>query len=285
MKPFMRKDCFAFSVLALCLTKGLLWGTPALAAECAKPVDFLNLPLARSGNPIHDALTQSYPGLTIKAGKIHLATGQVVPLEGPRSVSKPERLEDATIGDMFVYLYPLDFSLKQRKVAFHDPGRVRNEAFFRALMFDSKAGARKSLTTVRYRGAKVTASFSVTTKHCVHTQLQAALSEIAAHKPSRDKFFRKIGGSFNWRKISGTNRLSSHSFGSAVDVNSQLGKYWKWLGVKPGKAVRYDNAIPQDIVEAFEKRGFIWGGKWHHFDGMHFEYRPELILYARLMGQ
>jgi hypothetical protein len=34
-----------------------------------------------------------------------------------------------------------------------------------------------------------------------------------------------------------------------------------------------------------ERFGFIWGGKWHHFDGMHFEYRPELILYARLVQE
>lgn len=279
----MFKTRFALLIVAFCI--GLLAGRPqAMAADCEKPVDFLTLSLTKTSDPVHDALTQAYPGLTIKAGAVHLVTGEVVPLEGPRKVSKPERLENATIGDMFVYRYPLDFSLEQRKAPFHDPGRVRNEAFFRALMFDNKSATRKSLTTVRYRGAKVTASFSVTKKHCIHSQLAAALEEIALQKPSRDRFFRKIGGSFNWRTISGTKRLSSHSFGSAVDVNSQLGKYWKWLGVKPGKAVRYDNAIPQEIVEAFERRGFIWGGKWHHFDGMHFEYRPELILYARLTG-
>ena len=26
-----------------------------------------------------------------------------------------------------------------------------------------------------------------------------------------------------------------------------------------------------------EKHGFIWGGKWYHYDTMHFEYRPEII--------
>ncbi|MDP3291618.1 MAG: M15 family metallopeptidase, partial [Sulfuricurvum sp.] len=23
--------------------------------------------------------------------------------------------------------------------------------------------------------------------------------------------------------------------------------------------------------------GFIWGGRWYHYDTMHFEYRPELL--------
>ncbi|NUM57423.1 MAG: M15 family metallopeptidase, partial [Bdellovibrionaceae bacterium] len=27
----------------------------------------------------------------------------------------------------------------------------------------------------------------------------------------------------------------------------------------------------------FESEGFIWGGKWNHYDTMHFEYRPELF--------
>jgi hypothetical protein len=30
-----------------------------------------------------------------------------------------------------------------------------------------------------------------------------------------------------------------------------------------------------DVI--FEKHGFIWGGKWYHYDTMHFEYRPELL--------
>jgi len=33
--------------------------------------------------------------------------------------------------------------------------------------------------------------------------------------------------------------------------------------------------------QTFEHHGFIWGGKWWHFDTMHFEYRPEIIAYAK----
>jgi len=35
--------------------------------------------------------------------------------------------------------------------------------------------------------------------------------------------------------------------------------------------------IPWEIILVFEKYGFIWGGKWHHYDTMHFEYRPEFL--------
>jgi hypothetical protein len=34
-----------------------------------------------------------------------------------------------------------------------------------------------------------------------------------------------------------------------------------------------------EIVAIFERHGFIWGGRWSHFDTMHFEYRPELLGY------
>ena len=43
------------------------------------------------------------------------------------------------------------------------------------------------------------------------------------------------------------------------------------------------NNYPQEIVELFEKHGFIWGGKWSHFDLMHFEYRPELLRKWRMV--
>ena len=39
----------------------------------------------------------------------------------------------------------------------------------------------------------------------------------------------------------------------------------------------WKNKIPQEIVDAFEAEGFIWGGRWAHYDTMHFEYRPELL--------
>ena len=36
-----------------------------------------------------------------------------------------------------------------------------------------------------------------------------------------------------------------------------------------------------EIVRIFEKHGFIWGGRWYHYDTMHFEYRPELSCDSR----
>lgn len=90
-------------------------------------------------------------------------------------------------------------------------------------------------------------------------------------------------GTFNWRRIHGTDRKSNHSFGIAIDLKlpANLHKHWQWAGCQPEKPCPYSSAVLNDtilqrIVAIFEALGFIWGGKWHHYDTMHFEYRPEL---------
>src|SRR5260370_39823973 len=67
-----------------------------------------------------------------------------------------------------------------------------------------------------------------------------------------------------------------------------VGKAAIGVGLRPCPIVRvrangrfpYKNEIPWEIVHIFEKHGFIWGGKWYHYDTMHFEYRPEMIVPA-----
>lgn len=50
-----------------------------------------------------------------------------------------------------------------------------------------------------------------------------------------------------------------------------------------GETVRmaYRNRIPPEVVRVFERHGFIWGGRWYHYDTMHFEFRPEFYEYDR----
>ncbi len=109
----------------------------------------------------------------------------------------------------------------------------------------------------------------------VGEELCHMVEENAALKP----YIQRLGGTFNWRKIAGTNRMSAHSYGIAIDLNPELGSYWRWHKGDPATFPRND--FPRQIIEAFERHGFIWGGKWYHFDLMHFEYRPELIHKAR----
>ena len=90
-------------------------------------------------------------------------------------------------------------------------------------------------------------------------------------------------GTFNYRLISGTNRLSPHSFGIAIDLKSDKKDYWKWSSKENGE--KRINEYPEELVKVFEENNFIWGGKWGYFDILHFEYRPEIILKAKFFSE
>ena len=99
----------------------------------------------------------------------------------------------------------------------------------------------------------------------------------------------KSSAAFNWRVIAGTNRLSLHSYGIAIDVlpKKLKGKaiFWQYeTGKNPNDwmAIPYSKRWmpPKKIIDIFEKEGFLWGGNWVNFDNMHFEYRPELLYFT-----
>ena len=98
------------------------------------------------------------------------------------------------------------------------------------------------------------------------------------------KSLNEVAG-YSWRPIAGTASLSYHSYGAAIDFlpKSTSGKeiYWRWAQDRYAEwyILPYEQRLmpPTAFVTAFEKRGFVWGGKWFYFDTMHFEYRPEIL--------
>jgi hypothetical protein len=118
----------------------------------------------------------------------------------------------------------------------------------------------------------------ISTRFGIDKKLESIIADLEALGPEYHPWLMPPGGSFNYRPVAGTSRLSPHSFGIAVDIAVPPSHYWLWEKTGAGE---YKNSIPWAIVEIFENHGFIWGGKWYHFDTMHFEYRPELILKAR----
>lgn len=266
--------------VALALALGIL---PSVGESCDVR-DFLADPLFVQGDRsfISLALEIAYPGLTVDdaAGLVKLP-GSDLPIGADNDRTAKARLAEPSIKEMFAQVYPLSFDLSARTKPWFDPGRARNDALMRALYGESEKQVAASLVRVRYQRTKT--NFAANTRQCVAQQLDAALAAIADAGPGMDVFFNKVGGSFNWRIIAGTTRLSAHSFGIAVDVNTELGGYWRWSGAQEGNVGPYNNQVPEALVHHMERHGFIWGGKWHHFDGMHFEYRPELIVYSRLL--
>ncbi|GGA96268.1 hypothetical protein GCM10011324_03200 [Allosediminivita pacifica] len=256
---------------------------PAPGQDCG-PRDFLGTPLPAGtpGQTWTTALSMAYPQLRLAetpGAGIAISDGAAtINARGPTGRSTPEIIASATVGDQFAVTYPLSRSLDDRLIPFFDPGRARNDAFFQ-LLYGPEAGAvEPQLVTVTAGPAR----FRVTARHGVACQLAAAFGDLDLSDPAIAPLLDEVGGGYLWRRIAGTDRLSPHSYGIAIDLNAALGGYWRWTGADEGEVGGFDNNLPWALVESLERRGFIWGGKWHHFDGMHFEYRPELILYSRM---
>ncbi|CAA6824319.1 MAG: Unknown protein [uncultured Aureispira sp.] len=159
----------------------------------------------------------------------------------------------------------------------NDPGRIRVEDFFLKMYGENKEAVRKNLVEIDFLGSKLL----VTQINSIDQKLIQIAKELAKDSALK-KYVETVGGTFNWRKIAGTERLSMHSFGMTIDLNVKYSNYWRWAvsdKTEEGKRpIIYKNRIPLKIVQIFEAQGFIWGGKWYHYDTMHFEYRPELLI-------
>ncbi len=156
-----------------------------------------------------------------------------------------------------------------------DPGRIRFEPLFKKMYGQNSSEVAKNLVTINWLPSSVNKKLRVTKINGVAEKIQAISNELDT-LDHLHKYLDNPGGTYNWRKISGTDRLSVHSFGIAFDINVNKSNYWRWD--KNPEYPEYRNQIPLEIVLIFEKHGFIWGGKWYHYDTMHFEYRPELFI-------
>ncbi len=261
--------------LAKCLAMALALGVLAPAALAgsfgAPPPDIRDR---------LDALVAAYPEHLISHDGKHItwSDGSKMPIsDGRTDKTFQELLNAPDIDDMFAFPYRAGSKPSAPRVN-HDPGRIRYEPFFTKMYGDCRtATGAPSQATVPWLKQKRGGSVRVTTVNDVHEALAAVSAELD-RLPSRFvKFLRPNSGTYNCRKISGTKRLSVHAFAAAIDINVKQAHYWKWA--KPGKdgTYRWRNRIPMEIIEVFERHGFIWGGRWYHYDTMHFEYRPELL--------
>lgn len=185
--------------------------------------------------------------------------------------------------------YPPNSKIQCKKyIPMTDPGRTRNTAFFEKMYGNSKHAVEKNLVTIYWMPTYFAHRYPlrVTRINGVNMKLEkisTELESLVAKHPRYIQYLQNPGGTFYWREIENTARLSAHSYGIAIDINSQHSNYWIWdTGIHSNKLnqhnhIPYKNHIPCAIVSIFEKNGFIWGGKWQHYDTMHFEYRPEML--------
>ena len=229
-----------------------------------------------------DSLIASYPGILshVEGNRLILKDGgPAIVIDDGRIKNHAEALADADVEDMLRQLYPHGPCETRHAVNF-DPGRIRSQELLMRLYGMSRRDVAGRLTTIDWFGNRL----QVTTAFGVDKALLKVRDELKTLPKKRQRPALKSAGTFNWRNIAGTDRLSVHSFGAAIDLDTAYADYWRWAGGKPGNVPVYKNRMPMEIVEIFERHGFIWGGRWYHYDTMHFEYRPELTAISKAAG-
>lgn len=215
---------------------------------------------------------------------VKIADNQVVLDDGSSFVwddglekSYDEMLLKPDMNDAFTYPYPFKGYVLNRN---EDTSRIRHLGFYRAIYGHSEEEVNAHLVRLPWFQQRFDKSFIVvTTANGVDKAFERVIQRLE-NLPQAYYQFLSDQDAFYWRNIADSPNLSPHSFGVALDINTQFSKYWLW-DKKERNEYQYENQIPPEIISAFEDEGFVWGGRWWHYDTMHFEYRPEIICYAR----
>jgi hypothetical protein len=283
-----------------------LLGTTVICRGSADPLSTPSVAAVQPGEREMKALAAAWPQrigeiaqrdgdwmLRIDDSWFAWAHGRILPED------QAARWED--FAPMLFYAYPLSLPplaaldekaaarlrelVRERRV---NPPRRSEDFLSMLLQAWRRAGIEARLVTVNCAGFPV---------H-VHERLREPLKRVSeslialrAVDPDVAGFLarlREITG-YNYRNVEATRSRSMHSFGLAVDLipRSYHGKntYWLWAmnGTPDWWTIPYEKRwmIPPAVVKAFEREGFVWGGKWLFFDTMHFEYRPDILILAR----
>ncbi|MBS1514944.1 MAG: M15 family metallopeptidase [Bacteroidetes bacterium] len=219
-------------------------------------------------------LYKSYPDFIDSASNntIYFKDGSTMQFDDGVEKDYETMLDNPDIEDMLSMKYTPGSEWDSPPPKNFEPGRIRNEDFFAKMYGGSAKEVESNLVGIKWMPKSTNATVMITRVNGVDKKLKEVSDELDALPENLKKYVTTTAGTFNWRPIAGTNRMSMHSYGVAIDINTKYSDYWQW-----NKSMKYVNRIPMEIVEIFEKHGFIWGGKWYHYDTMHFEYRPELL--------
>ena len=225
-----------------------------------------------------NCLRRAYPEQIcgVETETLVLCNGARFDYDDGRRKTHAERLEHADLEDMLAQRYPTAAAATAPAKDI-DPGRVRHLPLFDAMYGATLAQVKKQLTTIPWMPNSSRVSIQVTQVNGVAEHLRAVSTALERLPEAVRAQAAQLAGTFNFRNIAGTERRSAHAYGIAIDVAPALSDYFRWREPGQSELRRYRNRMPQAIIEAFEREGFIWGGRWYHYDTMHFEYRPELL--------
>lgn len=221
-----------------------------------------------------DALVRAYPEQLAGYNGTYLIwrDGTRMPLsDGQPNKNLEDMLRRGSILDQMRQFYPAGITAAAL-VPQGDPGRIRNRAFFEKMYGDCWRGdVAPRLVSVVWLPRSWGHTVAITSVNGVAARLAEVSEELDALPPEIKRYAYPPSGTYSCRAVADTGEPSMHSWGAAIDINAARADYWLWHG--SGQM----HHIPPEIVDIFERHGFIWGGKWLHYDTMHFEYRPELL--------
>ena len=201
------------------------------------------------------------------------------------------KMKKPYLWDMLSPQYPHEWLTHRPKT---DPGRYRVDSFLRFVYGSGKRQVLRNSTLVRIANQWVLFNKKNDAAKSLE-KVSQELERLFKKKPHYKRYFsqrslrtklfyqkriqawhnyRDWPPTFYWRYIKGTRRLSSHAYAIALDLHPGYASYWRYH--RNYRTRKYIRKPPRAIIAIFEKYGFIWGGKWYHYDTMHFEYRPEL---------
>lgn len=95
----------------------------------------------------------------------------------------------------------------------------------------------------------------------VHTNITHAVSKLfkEIHDAKLWDKLHTFDGSYAWRPSRGSQKLSTHCWGIALDLNAGTNGLGEKGDMDPG------------IIEVFKRHGWVWGGEWERPDPMHFQ--------------
>jgi len=231
------------------------------------------------------ALDAAYPGVLagvrIEQGGIYVLTrsGKRFVYDDGKAKTPQQALENPDLQDMLAQVYDTGPVPEEIADDWH-PGRRRVTEFLEEVYGHDPAEVTAKSRRVRFLDATVLFNARNGAADAL-SRVSDRLSELVARDPALRQALYPVVGTFSWRIIAGTRRLSMHSLAIAIDVNPGRNPYWRHHR-KPSAMLSKRKSFPPAVVAAFEAEGFIWGGKWAEYDLMHFEYRPELLIKSRL---
>lgn len=228
-------------------------------------------------------LMMAYPGYIVNVENnddkvfIIMKSGSKILYDDKKSKTYDQKLNNPDLQDMLKQDYPLN-NIKTLMEKDYDPGRIRVYSLLKEVYGSNKSKIQSNIKNTKFGYNNV----QFNSNNNANKALNKAGNEINSLIKNNGKVYKNVyplSGTFNYRVIKGTNRLSPHSFGIAIDLKRDNRDYWKWASEEKG--IERIAGYPMEIVKIFEKNNFIWGGKWNHFDILHYEYRPELIIKSK----